>query len=131
MISALEFAKDVTEAEVTIYSDSAFIVNQVLGNWKAKDSRMEGYCMTARDLLNAARKVGKVVYLILVPRSQNKAADALVNRILDSAANGNPNKCPKCGNGPERWTVENHSLMWHDGDIYCECGQFIRKYDAG
>lgn len=71
--------------EVTIYSDSALIVNQVLGKWKVKDSRMEGCCMTARDLINIARNRGKKVKIVQIPRSQNKAADALVNRILDQS----------------------------------------------
>lgn len=38
--------------------------------------------------------------------------------------------CPTCGRVGET-EIFNHSLMWHDGDIYCKCGQFIRHFDAG
>lgn len=39
-------------------------------------------------------------------------------------------KCPKCGSTNHE--VRNHSLMWHDGDIYClDCGAYIRMFDAG
>lgn len=38
--------------------------------------------------------------------------------------------CPKCGKVGET-EMFNYSMMWHDGDIYCVCGQFIRHFDAG
>lgn len=42
----------------------------------------------------------------------------------------NPKSCPVCES--TSFEVRNHSLMWHDGDIYCKnCGSFIRYFDAG
>lgn len=41
-------------------------------------------------------------------------------------------KCPKCNSSPSEHEVRNHSLMWHDGDVYCtKCGAYVRAYDAG
>jgi hypothetical protein len=51
---------------------------------------------------------------------------------------GIPERCPHCGIEPPEGSdviavrVENHSLMWHDGDVVCAvCGGFIRRFDAG
>ncbi len=39
-------------------------------------------------------------------------------------------KCPSCGG--TNFEVRNHSLIWHDGDVYCkDCGAYVRSYDAG
>ena len=50
---------------------------------------------------------------------------------LISMAPGHPQKCPKCGAGPDKWEIRDYDMLWHDGEIYCECGQYIRMYDAG
>jgi hypothetical protein len=47
-----------------------------------------------------------------------------------STEGGNPTKCPKCGAGPEKWRIENYVLGALAGDIYCECGEYIRMYSA-
>ncbi len=40
--------------------------------------------------------------------------------------------CPHCGADKSQQEVRNHSLMWHDGDVYCTaCGGFVRYFDAG
>jgi hypothetical protein len=45
---------------------------------------------------------------------------------------GASKSCPLCGAGPEHQQVRNHSLIWHDGDVYCtRCGAYVRRYDAG
>ena len=38
-------------------------------------------------------------------------------------------RCLECGS--ERLHVRNHSMMWHDGDVHCENGHYVRMYDAG
>jgi hypothetical protein len=38
----------------------------------------------------------------------------------------------KCLCGSEKFTIKNHSLIWHDGDVHCQqCGMYIRDFDAG
>ena len=40
------------------------------------------------------------------------------------------NTCPSCGS--TRSEVQNHDLMWHDGDVVClDCDTRVRGYDAG
>jgi len=35
--------------------------------------------------------------------------------------------CPKCGG--TNFGVRNHSLIWHDGDVWCaDCNVFVRDY---
>lgn len=44
----------------------------------------------------------------------------------------NNKHCHNCGGCPKFQEVKNHSLMWHDGDIFCTlCDTFIREFDAG
>ncbi len=37
--------------------------------------------------------------------------------------------CPDCGGTDTE--VRNHSLRWHDGQVHCLCGRYLREYDAG
>ena len=51
-------------------------------------------------------------------------------RAADLAWRAMYNQCPECGS--EDTAVENHDLMWHDGDVVCqECRCYVRGYDAG
>lgn len=38
-------------------------------------------------------------------------------------------RCCECGS--TTLTLRNYSMMWHDGDIYCENNHYVRMYDAG
>jgi hypothetical protein len=55
----------------------------------------------------------------------------------DIANLGKPNSekkqavCPACGKDSSHWTIKDYDEMWRDGKVVCECGQFIRYYDAG
>lgn len=71
-----------TYSEVEFRLDSNLVVQQVLGNWKIKDSRMRTYVMQARQEANALSIPWTIRY---VPRAENAAADALVNQALDAA----------------------------------------------
>lgn len=37
----------------------------------------------------------------------------------------------RCRCGSEKLRVVDHSDIWHDGDIYCENGHYVRMFDAG
>lgn len=39
------------------------------------------------------------------------------------------NTCATCGS--HNVHVENYSMMWHDGDVFCENGHYVRMWDAG
>lgn len=58
---------------------------------------------------------------------ENKESAGFVTHCL---AENSPN-CPKCGASPYQQEVKNYNLDWHDGDVYCKCGAYVRMYDAG
>jgi len=52
--------------------------------------------------------------------------------ILNEAWNEkNRQNCPNCGADFTHWRVVDYDPIWRDGRVVCECGQFIRSYDAG
>ncbi|MDO8503732.1 MAG: ribonuclease HI family protein [bacterium] len=67
--------------EVRFFLDSQLVVNQLTGKFRIKN----------KDLINLAAKIktaernfsGRIEYFF-IPRSKNKVADMLVNRILDA-----------------------------------------------
>ncbi len=73
------------DACVEVRLDSKLVVEQMSGRWQIKHPDM-------RDLAKAARgvmPVGQVTYT-WVPREQNRAADALVNEVLDQFDGSTP-----------------------------------------
>jgi probable phosphoglycerate mutase len=78
-IAGLQAAAEIdAEACVEVRLDSKLVVEQMSGRWQIKHPDM-------RDLAKVARAVfpaGQVTYT-WVPRDQNRAADALVNEVLD------------------------------------------------
>jgi probable phosphoglycerate mutase len=66
------------QATVEVRLDSKLVVEQMSGRWKIKDPTLRSIAIQARDVLPAAQ-----VSYTWIPREQNKAADALVNRALD------------------------------------------------
>lgn len=65
--------------EVELRSDSMLVVNQLAGKYKIKSPHLK---IIIAEIKNLEEKVGKASYLY-IPRSQNSAADQLVNEILD------------------------------------------------
>lgn len=48
----------------------------------------------------------------------------------DSAFSLSNTECPKCGS--TEFELKNYDESFHDGDVHCaDCGQFIRRFDAG
>ncbi len=81
LIAGLEMSRAIDPgAEVDVRMDSRLVIEQQAGRWKVKHPAMRPLAAKARAL-HPAR-----VSWTWVPREQNKAADALVNRALD----GNP-----------------------------------------
>jgi ribonuclease HI len=89
LLHALHWAADMFFREeilepITVYCDSKLIVEQVNGNWKVKHEEMKHLHQQAAQLMNILRD-GVGVELVLIPRSMNTEADALVNEIQDGA----------------------------------------------
>ncbi len=68
------------ETELEIRSDSELLVSQVRGEYKIKDKELQPLFV---EVWNKMQNFKKVVFK-LIPREENKEADALVNRALDT-----------------------------------------------
>lgn len=67
--------------EIQIRLDSNLVVQQVLGNWKIKETRLLPLVQQIRSLLT---KLPCKYTIQHVPRAENALADAKVNQILDT-----------------------------------------------
>jgi len=68
------------EMEVEIRSDSELLVKQLKGEYKIKDKELQPLFV---EVWNEMQDFKKVTFK-LIPREENKEADALVNRALDT-----------------------------------------------
>lgn len=55
----------------------------------------------------------------------------LLNEAFNPANAGRVCPNPACGKDYHHWHVEDYDEVWRDGKVVCECGTFIRDYDAG
>ena len=67
------------QGRVEVRMDSKLVVEQMSGRWKIKHEDMRSLAIQVRDAHAAA-----LVSYTWIPREKNKAADALVNEVLDS-----------------------------------------------
>ena len=72
--------KKAEKAKIEIRSDSELIVSQLNGNFKIKEKDLISYFI---EIWNLKQDFKKVEY-VQIPREENKRADRLVNRELDS-----------------------------------------------
>ena len=78
-IAGLQAAAEIdADACVEVRLDSKLIVEQMSGRWQIKHPDMRDLAKVARSVIPA----GQVTYT-WVPRDQNRAADAIVNEVLD------------------------------------------------
>lgn len=68
------------ETEIEIRSDSELLVSQIKGDYKVKDKELQPLFVEVWNL----KQDFKNVEFILIPREENKIADGLVNRALDT-----------------------------------------------
>ncbi|XP_043716321.1 uncharacterized protein LOC122664535 [Telopea speciosissima] len=73
LIAGLTLAWSLVVKYITVYSDSQLIVNQVKGEYEAKESRMARYLCKVQTLIISFNRFK----IIQVPRAQNASADAL------------------------------------------------------
>ena len=72
--------KKAEKAKIEIRSDSELIVSQLNGNFKIKEKDLISYFIEIWNLKQDFKKVE----FVQIPREENKRADRLVNRELDS-----------------------------------------------
>jgi ribonuclease HI len=63
------------------FMDSSLVVNQLNGIFKIKEARLRDFVFTIRSF---EQEMGVPTFYTFIPREQNKRADELVNRALDT-----------------------------------------------
>ncbi|XP_021832749.1 uncharacterized protein LOC110772600 [Prunus avium] len=76
LLAGLRLARSMGAIQISIYSDSQLIVNQVTANFAAKDASMTAYLTAAHQLL----KKFQAYEIRQIPRNENSHADALARR---------------------------------------------------
>ncbi|MFH0751914.1 MAG: MBL fold metallo-hydrolase, partial [Chloroflexota bacterium] len=86
LLRALALAEELGAEEVALLLDSMLIVEQLRGRWRVKDAKLAPLHAEALARLGRMRRWSARH----VPRSENRAADALANEALDRVAAGGP-----------------------------------------
>ncbi len=86
LLRALALAEELGAEELTLLLDSLLIVEQLRGRWRVKDAKLVPLHAEAMARLGRFRRWSARH----VPRSENRAADALANEALDRVAAGGP-----------------------------------------
>lgn len=87
--------------------------------------QLEGYPFTA------IKYPGRDPEFFTDPIGHSKSLQVIKNiKQLRSIAH-DPVGRSRCHCGSENLAVVNHSELWHDGDIYCDKGHYVRRFDAG
>lgn len=79
LITALASAKQLKKTNLTIFTDSQLLANQVNRHWKVRDAEIKALYQKAINLISTFKKVK----LNHIPRNLNKEADRLANEALD------------------------------------------------
>lgn len=80
LIEGLKLARDAGVRELEVRTDSQLLVRQMQGVYRTRASHLREAALTARELL----KEFSVVRFTSIPREQNREADRLANRAMDS-----------------------------------------------
>jgi ribonuclease HI len=73
LIEALKRIRRYKEEEIIVYSDSALLVNQMKGKWKAKKGMYKGKLEEAKKIASEFKRIE----FFWIPRENNKEADTL------------------------------------------------------
>ena len=79
LITALQSAKELKRNHIKIYTDSSLLANQINGNWRVRDSKIQVLYKKARELIEEFEQI-EIEY---IPRELNREADRLANEAID------------------------------------------------
>jgi ribonuclease HI len=80
-LAALDLAVTAGATDVEVRADSELVLRQFLGTYRVKAVHLRPYLAAAREKARQFRRL----FVVHVPRSENREADALANRALDEA----------------------------------------------
>ena len=81
LLAGLELALDRDVERLDVFLDSELVVRQISGRYQVKDATLKALHGQATYLLRQFHEID----VQHVPRAQNAAADALVNKAIDAA----------------------------------------------
>ncbi len=81
LVKALEHLKVRRDEEITVFSDSKLLVNQMEGNWKVKSGGYREKYLKAKEMATEFSRLR----FEWIPREKNSEADELTNRAFDEA----------------------------------------------
>ncbi len=84
LLFALKKAKASNIPEISVYTDSLLLANQVLGKFKIKNDVLRAYVATIKNIVGNFRRF-TVQY---IPREKNKIADKLAKEAIKRGADG-------------------------------------------
>jgi ribonuclease HI len=80
LLAALQFGVGQEQRRIRVQSDSELLVRQILGSYKVRSNDLRPLHQRALDMIRAFEHFS----IKHVPREQNREADRLANRALDS-----------------------------------------------
>ncbi|MFD1826460.1 MULTISPECIES: bifunctional RNase H/acid phosphatase [Mumia] len=109
LIAGLELvAEHAPQAQVEVRMDSKLVIEQMAGRWKVKHRDMVPLAARAREVAPSG------VVWTWVPRERNKAADAILNEVLDDAAGKTRRAAPAESRPTEQPQPRNPMVGWRD-----------------
>lgn len=84
LIKGLEMARDAGVRRLEVRTDSQLLVRQIQGIYRTRAVHLREAALTAHKLIKAFSEVR----FISIPREQNREADRLANRAMDSLQAG-------------------------------------------
>jgi ribonuclease H / adenosylcobalamin/alpha-ribazole phosphatase len=82
LVKALEYLRPHRDEEITVFSDSTLLVNQMKGSWRFKGGAYSEMYLAARELASTF----STLRFEWVPREKNAEADELTNIAFTQAA---------------------------------------------
>ena len=79
LITALESVHDYKNRDISIFTDSLLLANQMNGIWKVKHPEIKELYTRAKGLIEGFRRVT----ISHIPREENREADRLANLAID------------------------------------------------
>lgn len=86
LIKGLELARDAGVRRLEVRTDSQLLVRQMQGIYRTRAAHLREAALTARELIKGFSEVR----FTSIPREQNREADRLANRAMDSLETDRP-----------------------------------------
>ncbi|GFS34966.1 hypothetical protein Acr_00g0037010 [Actinidia rufa] len=108
LLAGLRVATELGAQSLEVFSDSQLVVNQVQGDYLAKDSRMIAYLGEVKTLSSKIKEFK----INQIPREDNKKADALANLASTFEFISDRNLKARLERSKSEWAEDLPSILW-------------------